>query len=132
MKYQLLETFDEFVNLKRHKKYEVGDRVTLYGGQTVIINEYNKFNDNYTALDEDNNEILIEQDEIEFGNYKLPSIFEEDITTEKDFKEYVYTVYKKAFGDKFDSDKADEVIDALVKKHKDDYATMIGVVKNSM
>lgn len=57
---------------------------------------------------------------------------EADVKDEKSFKEYVYAIYKKAFGDKFDEKKADEVVAGLMKKHKGDWGAMVGAAQSSL
>lgn len=57
------------------------------------------------------------------------NINEEDIKDEASFKEYVYAMYKKAFGDKFDEKKADDIITGLMKKHKGDWGAMVGAAQ---
>lgn len=57
---------------------------------------------------------------------------EADVKDEASFKEYVYSLYKKAFKDKFDEKKANEVVAGLMKKHKNDWGAMIGAAQSSL
>lgn len=57
---------------------------------------------------------------------------EAEIKSDEEFKEYAVTVLKKAFGDKFDQAKADEVADGLISKHSGDYGAMVGALQASL
>lgn len=58
-------------------------------------------------------------------------ILEKEVKDEDSFREYATAVLKKAHGDNFDKDKAEEVITGLMKKYKDDWGAMVGAIKNS-
>lgn len=59
-------------------------------------------------------------------------VFEADIKTDDDFREYVNTILKKQHPDDFDEAKAKEVADGLLSKKKgDDYGTLIGMLNKS-
>lgn len=60
------------------------------------------------------------------------TINEEDITSDEQFKEYAEAVLKKAFGDEYDEDKAQEVVDGLTSKYSGDYGAMIGALTSSL
>jgi hypothetical protein len=66
------------------------------------------------------------------GDSISESLNEANVKDKESFKEYVYAIYKKAFGDKFDPTKADKVIDGLIKKHKEDWGAMIGAVTSTL
>lgn len=58
---------------------------------------------------------------------------EAEIKSDDEFKEYVFTVLKKAFGNKFDQAEAQKVVDGLLdKKEGDDYGALIGRLTSSL
>jgi formylmethanofuran dehydrogenase subunit E-like metal-binding protein len=57
---------------------------------------------------------------------------EADIKSDEDFKEYAFTVLKKAFGDEFDEAKAQEVIDGILSKSNGDYGQAAGMLQSSL
>ena len=57
---------------------------------------------------------------------------EAEVKSDEDFKEYAFSVLGKAFGDKFDEEKAQEVVDGLLSKHGDDYGAAIGALTSSL
>ena len=59
-------------------------------------------------------------------------ITEAEVTSDEEFKEYAFSVLKKAFGDDFDEDKATEVVDGLISKNSGDYGAMVGALKSSL
>lgn len=63
---------------------------------------------------------------------KDESVNEAEVTSEKDLKEYAESVYKKAFGDKYDQKIVDELITDLIKKHGDDYGAMVGTITSGL
>jgi hypothetical protein len=109
-------SFDEFVS--ESYDYTVSEGNAFFAARAKAIQE--------------------ERDEFEFNGktYKLTtsskSINEAEIKSDDEFKEYVTTVLKKAFGKDFDQAKADEVADGLIKKHKGDYGAMVGALQSSM
>jgi hypothetical protein len=109
------------------------------------IMSFLKYRTKFTVLNEGNaffaaraKAIQEERDEFEFNGktYKVTtstkSINEAEIKSDDEFKEYVTTVLKKAFGKDFDQAKADEVADGLIKKYKGDYGAMVGALQSSM
>ena len=60
------------------------------------------------------------------------SLNEAEVKSDEDFKEYAFTVLKKAFGEDFDEEKAQEVVDGLLSKHGEDYGTAVGALQASM
>ena len=105
--------------------------------QDEFQNEYNKLNVQANELQslfdiEDQKmtqQIVdkVEQDllnEIESGDF--------DPQSDEDFKEYAFAVLGKAFGDKFDEEKAQEVVDGLLDKHGDDYGAAVGALQSSL
>ena len=57
---------------------------------------------------------------------------EAEVKSDEDFKEYAFAVLGKAFGDKFDEEKAQEVVDGLLSKHGDDYGAAVGALTASL
>ena len=60
------------------------------------------------------------------------SVNEAEVKSDEDFKEYAFSVLQKAFGDKFDEEKAQEVVDGLLGKHGDDYGAAVGALQSSL
>lgn len=60
------------------------------------------------------------------------AIYEADIKSDSDFKEYAETVLKKAFGKKYDADKAKETIDGILSKSKGDYGAAVGMLTSGL
>lgn len=60
------------------------------------------------------------------------SVNEEEINTDDEFKEYSFTVLKKAFQDDFDEVKAKEVVDGILKSSEGDYGVAIGMLVKSL
>jgi hypothetical protein len=57
---------------------------------------------------------------------------EAEVKSDEEFKEYAFTVLQKAFGDKFDEEKAQEIVDGLISKHDGDYGAMVGALQSSL
>ena len=57
---------------------------------------------------------------------------EAEVKSDEEFKEYAFSVLQQAFGDKFDEEKAQEVVDGLLSKHGDDYGAAVGALQSSM
>ena len=65
-----------------------------------------------------------------FANESL--ISEEEIKSDDEFKEYAFNVLQKAFGKDFDAEKAQEVVDGILKKCGDDYGACVGTLTSSL
>ena len=63
---------------------------------------------------------------------EAPKVNEAEVKSDEEFKEYAFTVLGKAFGDKFDEEKAQEVVDGLLSKHGDDYGAAVGALTASL
>ena len=66
----------------------------------------------------------------------LISESEKSIKSEKDFREYAETKFKKVFGDDLDEDKMKETIDGILKDYKEDaekgsWGKLVGVLNKS-
>jgi formylmethanofuran dehydrogenase subunit E-like metal-binding protein len=57
---------------------------------------------------------------------------EADIKSDEDFKEYAFSVLKKAFGDEFEEAKAQEVVDGILSKAGGDYGQAAGMLQSSL
>jgi hypothetical protein len=99
--------------------------------------------DQFIAEETVNKNVSYQDDEEETEDNAVPvsasykhkggkSVNEAEIKSDEEFKEYVSTVLKKAFGDKFDQAKADEVADGLISKHSGDYGAMVGALQASL
>lgn len=56
----------------------------------------------------------------------------ENINSDESFKTYAQDILKKAHGDKYDEDKANDVINGLLDKYKGEYGAMIGALQSSL
>ncbi len=59
-------------------------------------------------------------------------VSEADIKDDASFIEYAMTIYKEAFGDDFDEDKAKEAADGMLKKADGDYGAAVGMLQSSL
>ena len=59
-------------------------------------------------------------------------ITEAEIKSDEEFKEYAFAVLGKAFGDDFDEEKAQEVVDGLLSKHGEEYGAAVGALTSSL
>lgn len=59
-------------------------------------------------------------------------VYEAEVKSDEDFKEYAFSVLQKAFGEDFDEAKAQEVVDGLISKHDGDYGAMVGALQSSL
>lgn len=67
------------------------------------------------------------------SEYVIESLVNEaEIKSDDEFKEYVMTVLKKAFGADFDEAKATEVADGILKKSDGDYGAAVGMLTSSL
>jgi hypothetical protein len=57
---------------------------------------------------------------------------EAEVKSDEEFKEYAFAVLGKAFGDDFDEEKAQEVVDGLLSKHGEEYGAAIGALTSSL
>ena len=75
------------------------------------------------ADDKENAEEFVEEAE---------EVSEAEVKSDEDFKEYAFSVLQQAFGDKFEEEKAQEVVDGLLSKHGDDYGAAVGALQSSL
>ena len=57
---------------------------------------------------------------------------EAEVTSDEEFKEYAFSVLKKAFGEEFDEAKAEEVVNGILDKCGDDYGACVGTLTSSL
>lgn len=57
---------------------------------------------------------------------------EAEVKSDEEFQEYAFSVLQQAFGDKFDEEKAKEVVDGLLGKHGEDYGAAVGALQSSL
>lgn len=57
---------------------------------------------------------------------------EAEVKSDEEFKEYAFTVLKKAFGEEFDEAKAQEVVDGILGKVDGDYGAAVGMLTSSL
>ena len=109
-------------------------------GKEYIIYNPDSNNDDNAAMWNDDSVFAVDQDgeehEIAYkdiGLVMVESVVNEaKVKSDEDFKEYAFTVLGKAFGDKFDEEKAQEVVDGLLSKHGDDYGAAVGALTSSL
>ena len=63
---------------------------------------------------------------------EAPKVNEAEVKSDEEFKEYAFAVLGKAFGDDFDEEKAQEVVDGLLSKHGEEYGAAIGALTSSL
>lgn len=88
-----------------------------------------------TSLVEFMNESL--KEELNIFDVNEQNINEGEIKDEKSFREYAHAKLKEAFGDDYDESKADEMVDGILKDHKelvdkDDWGALVGVLNKGM
>jgi hypothetical protein len=59
-------------------------------------------------------------------------MYEEKISTDEEFKEYAQTVLKKAFGNEYDSKKANKTIQDILDTVNGDYGAAIGILTSGL
>jgi hypothetical protein len=68
----------------------------------------------------------------EMHDEEVEEVTEAEVKSDGDFKEYAFAVLGKAFGDDFDEEKAQEIVDGLLSKHGEDYGAAIGALTSSL
>jgi len=63
---------------------------------------------------------------------KESKVNEAEIKSDDEFKEYAFTILKKAFTSDFDEAKAQEVVDGILKKTDGDYGAAVGMITSSL
>lgn len=73
----------------------------------------------------------------EYNKFKVvqesrQSIKESNVSSDSEFKEYVDSVLKAAFGDDFDQNKADKTAEGILKDADGDYGKAVGILQGSL
>jgi len=102
----------------RYYKEDTGKKIK---GDFKITSIYSEKGSNYVHLHNESAKTV-----------EAPKVNEAEVTSDEEFKEYAFSVLKKAFGDEFDEDKAGEVVDGLISKNSGDYGAMVGALKSSL
>ena len=81
-------------------------------------------------------EIRVTRDEVMeiYENRKrtAENLDEAEVKSDEDFIEMTTTIYKKAFGDKYDEEKAKEAAEGMLKKADGDYGAAVGMLQSSV
>ena len=126
---------------KKLMKAVTGDDgiISTGDGKEYIIYKYGNGNDDNDAMWNDKSIIALDQDgeeyEIEYSDivrYDESLVNEAEIKSDDEFKEYAFTVLKKAFGNDFDEAKAGEVVDGILSKSDGDYGAAVGMLTSSL
>jgi histone deacetylase complex regulatory component SIN3 len=64
--------------------------------------------------------------------FESTNLDEAEVKSDEDFIEMTTTIYKKAFGDKYDEEKAKEAAEGMLKKADGDYGAAIGMLQSSV
>ena len=94
-------------------------------GEFKITSIYSQKGRNYVNL-------YVKRENESANTVEAPTVNEAEVKSDEDFKEYAFAVLGKAFGDKFDEEKAQEVVDGLLSKHGDDYGAAVGALTASL
>lgn len=81
-------------------------------------------------------EIRVTRDEVmeiyESKTFESTNLDEAEVKSDEDFIEMATTIYKKAFGDKYDEEKAKEAAEGMLKKADGDYGAAVGMLQSSV
>lgn len=118
---------------KTYKVEESTKAPMMYKGW-LIKKTNNKFGAENLAKGEMLNPIYSDWDKLKsvIDGIKESSLSEAEIKSDEEFKEYAFTVLKKAFGEEFDETKAQEVVDGILSKSEGDYGTAVGMLTSSL
>lgn len=114
------------------KKAEAGKKVII-GDNTYICLGQGKWKNVNT--DEKLNWIQLSAMASALGNENViieNFLNEAEISSADEFKEYATKMLKNAFGTDFDEVKANDTIDGLISKYKNDFGAMVGALQSSM
>ena len=110
------------------------DGEILVNGKTYIIYNPDSGNDDNAAMWNDKTIFAVDQDgedhEIKYSD--IVSYNEAEIKSDEEFQEYAFTVLKKAFGDDFDEEKGQEIVDGILSKSDGDYGAAVGMLTSSL
>ena len=82
--------------------------------------------------DADEVEYSIDPDDLKKHFVKESVVTEAEVSSIEDFQEYATTVLQKAFGEEFDKERAQKVIDGILAKADGDYGTAVGMLTSSL
>lgn len=102
------------------KAKKAGEKEFEFDGKTYKVEE-SKYNPSIKIVKEQINENVAES-----------AVTEAEVKSDEEFKEYAFTVLKKAFGDDFDEAKAQEAVDGILKKCDGDYGACVGTLTSSL
>ena len=128
--------FDKKSLMKAMKK---DDGIILVNGQEYIIYNPDNGNDENAemwgdktifALDQDGEEHEFKYSDIE--RFSESVVTEAEIKSDEEFQEYAFTVLKKAFGDDFEEEKGQEIVDGILSKSDGDYGAAVGMLTSSL
>ena len=105
-----------------YAKYYKEDTGNKIDGEFKITSVYSKKGSNYVNL-------YLEESA---NTVEAPKVNEAEVKSDEDFKEYAFAVLGKAFGDKFDEEKLNKVVDSLLSKHGEDYGAAVGALTASL
>jgi hypothetical protein len=74
----------------------------------------------------------VEKEKEEAGIKEGEEVNEAEVKSDAEFMEYANTVLKKAFGDKFDEEKAKKTAEGILKKADGDYGAAIGMLTSGL
>jgi hypothetical protein len=126
----------KFKNIAKSFKKEMKADPADYGYEEAAGEFY--LTKNIEATEGNVGDLAIYPVKYDMANYwgleiiKESIVTEAEVTSDEEFKEYAFSVLKKAFGDDFDEDKAGEVVDGLISKNSGDYGAMVGALKSSL
>ena len=115
--------------------------VTTKNGDEFILYAPDNGNDENTAYWDSNSYVVgvvpNDGDEVNISYSDIVKVEESvvneaDIKSDDEFKEYAFSVLKKAFGADFDEAKANDVVDGILGKVKGDYAKAAGMLQSSL
>ena len=75
-----------------------------------------------------------EEFKVDGETYKVEEskVEEAEVKSDEDSMEMAMTIYKEAFGDDFDEDKAKEAAEGMLKKADGDYGAAVGMLQSSL
>lgn len=104
---------------------------TVLKDDATAMSMLNAFNSQFEG-----EEIRVTRDEVMeiYENRKrtAENLDEAEVKSDEDFIEMATTIYKKAFGDKYDEEKAKEAAEGMLKKADGDYGAAVGMLQSSV
>lgn len=134
----------EFPGLDDEKRAELLELVMgFYSDNGMEISSGEEIKDAPDEEEKEEESLLDEEPSDEEGSTKKESeeeeeemeesvVFEAEVKSEKDFREYAQTVLKKAFSEEYDEEKADKVISGIIGKVDGDWGAAIGMLTSGL